>query len=74
MWVLKQEIVNIWKPYYFYVHIMHFCCLLETQFNAACLDLSIILVFNLKNRIISEMDVKVLPFELEKFLLFEPCV
>jgi len=47
---------------------------LETLFNAACLDLSIIMVFNLKNCSISEMGSMVIPFELEKFLFFEPCV
>jgi len=47
---------------------------LETLYNAACLNLSIIVVFNLKNCRISEMGSMVIPFELEKFLLFEPCV
>jgi hypothetical protein len=47
---------------------------LETLFNAACLNLSIILVFNFKNCCISETGSMVLPFELEKFLLFELCV
>ena len=46
---------------------------LETLFNAACLNLSIF-IFNLRNCSISEMGSVVLPFELEKFLLFEPCV
>ena len=47
---------------------------LETVFNAACLNLSIILVFKLKNCGVSKMGRIVLPFELEKFLPFEPCV
>jgi hypothetical protein len=34
-------------------------------FNAACFDLSIILVFNLKSHSISEMGSMVLPFESE---------
>jgi hypothetical protein len=47
---------------------------LETLFNAACLNLIIILIFNFKNFSISEMDSMVLPFGLEKFLLYGPCV